>query len=132
MDLSVADQVVSWPREDIPAEDHLWMRVHKNDMENEEIFPGAFRNRPKDTGGMSTDWDKYRTAEDTRNDGRVPPENYAVIRLNVGEVRKIPDQTVVHTPDIERQNRAHTDVFGQKHPEARVLLIRAAKIVIHL
>jgi hypothetical protein len=131
MDLSVADEVVSWPSEDIPAEDHLWMRVHRNDMEDGDILPRAFRNRPKNTGGMSTDWDKYRTAQDTRNDGRVPLEN-AVIRLNVGVVREIPDQKVVHTPDLERQNRAHTDVFGEKHPQARVLLIRAAEIVIPL
>jgi len=128
----VADAVDSWSSEEIPAEDHLWMRVHRNDLEDGEILPRAFRNRPKDTDGMSTDWEKYRTAQDTRNDGRVAPGNYAVIRLNVGEVREIPDQTVVHTPDLEKQNRAHTDVFGVKNPQARVLLIRAATIVIPL
>jgi len=132
MDLSVADAVVSWPIEEIPPEDHLWMRVHTKDIEDGEILPRAFRNRPPKTGGMSTDWAKYRTAQDTRNDGRAGPENYAVIRLNVGEVRVIPDQKVEHTPDVAKNNRAHTDVFGEKNPQTRVLLIRAAKFELNL
>jgi hypothetical protein len=132
MDLSVAtDEVGSWSSEEIPAEDYLWMRVHKVNLENGEILPGGFKNRPTPKDGMSTDWDKYATAQDTRNGGRVPQDN-AVIRLNVGKVREIPDQTVVHTPDLLTQNRAHTDVFGEKHPQARVLLTRAGKIVIPL
>jgi hypothetical protein len=132
MDLFVAtNEVGSWSSEEIPGEDHLWMRVHRVDMENGEILPRGFKNRPTTKDGMSTDWDKYATAQDTRNRGRVPLDN-AVIRLNVGTVREIPDQTVVHTPDLIKPNRAHTDVFGKKHPEARVLLIRAATIVIPL
>jgi hypothetical protein len=132
MDLSVADEVVSWPTEEIPDVDNLWMRVHTHDIEGGEILPRAFRNHPKKTGGMSTDWAKYRTAQETRNTGRAGPENYTVIRLNVGEVRTIPDQKVSHTPDVANNNRAHTDVFGEKNAQTRVLLIRAAKFEINL
>ena len=132
MDLSVAtDEVGSWSSEEIPADDYLWMRVHRVDMENGEILPRGFKNRPTTKDGMSTDWDKYATAQDTRNRGRIPQDN-AVIRLNVAKAREIPDQTVVHTPDLITSNRAHTDVLGPKHPQARILLIRVAKIVIPL
>lgn len=128
----MADEVGSWSTEEVPDEDNLWMRVHKNNMDNGELRPGAFRNLPnKKTDGMSTDWAKYATAQETRDRASVPQDN-AVIRLNVGEVRKIRDQTVVHTPDIARRNRAHTDVYGEKHPQARLLLNRTATIVISL
>jgi hypothetical protein len=129
MDLPMADEVSSWASEEIPNDDYLWMRVHKNDLPNGDIAPGAFKNRPTSKDGMSTDWEKYATPQETRNRGRIPTDN-AVIRLRVGEVREIPDQTVVHTPITS--NRAHTDVFGDKHPQARVLLTRICKIVIPL
>ena len=129
MDLSVADAVSSWPTEEIPDNDYLWMRVHKMRVPSGEIRPNAFQNRPTTKDGMSTDWEKYATPEATRNRGNIPKDN-AVISLRVGEVRKIPDQTVVHTPITS--NRAHTDVFGDKHPETRVLLTRICKIVIPL
>src|SRR3990172_8931272 len=131
MDLSVADEVSSWASEPIPSENYLWMSAHKTQLPDGEIAPGAFKNRPTTKDGMSTDWDKYATPEDTRNRGKIPKDN-AVIRLLVGDVRKIPDQTVVHTPDLKTPNRAHTDVFGEKNPEVRVKLVRISKIVIPL
>jgi hypothetical protein len=131
MDLSVADEVSSWASEPIPDENYLWMRVHKSQLPDGDIAPGAFKNRPTTKDGMSTDWEKYATPQDTCNRGRVPTDN-AVIRLLVGDVRKIPDQTVVHTPDLKTENRAHTDVYGDKNPEVRVKLIRISKIEISL
>lgn len=129
----MADEVsVPWQREDIPDADSLWMRVHRMWFDSQgNIRPGSFQNRPTDQDGMSTDWQKYADPEDTRSRAKKPQDN-AVIRLVVGEVRQIPDQSVVHTPDPKTNNRAHTDVFGQKHPEARVKLSRICKIVIPL
>ena len=56
----------------------------------------------------------------------------AVIRLMADDVRCIPDQTVVHTPDLATRNRAHTDVFGEKSTEARLKFSRIYKLVIPL
>ena len=131
MDLSVANEIVSWPSEEIPDESSLWMRVHRQRVRNGDIRPNAFANKPTDDDGMSTDWEKYSTPQETQNRAKVPSDN-AVIQLNVGEVRKLPAQTVVHTPDHKNNNRAHTDVFGEKHPEVRVKLSRICKIVIPL
>ena len=84
------------------------------DQEGEPI-PQAFRNQPPKTGGMSTDWQKYSTANETKSRARHPAENI-IIALLAGAVREVPGQSVVHTPDIENNNRAHTDVFGEKKP----------------
>jgi hypothetical protein len=46
----------------------------------------------------------------------------------VGRVRAIPNLSVEHVPLPE--NRAHTEVFGKKDVEARVMLLRASRWVI--
>lgn len=104
----------------------LFMRVHKNDIDkNGEPIPGAFKNRPKKTDGMSTDWNKYATAEDCRQRARTPLDN-GVIQFRVEDVHKIPGQTIEHTPiyqpdaDTPNVNRSHTDVFGKKDTEVRL------------
>jgi len=108
-----------WEGEEIPDEDFLFMRVHRDYWDDEgEPIPKAFRNHPKKIGGMSTDWQKYSTPEETRQRGREGAANI-VIQLLTGTVRKIPDQSVVHTPDIENNNRAHSDVLGEKTTEVR-------------
>lgn len=109
------------------------MRVHKNNLD-ENGWPqvGAFRNRaPEGTpltnaDGMSTDWAKYATVQDTLQRAKTPSDNI-VIRLIAGKVRQIPGQVVEHTPiqaTVEQPvgNRAHTDVRGNKKldPEVRV------------
>jgi hypothetical protein len=131
MDFLVADEVnVSWESENIPDEDSLWMRVHRMWFDAQgNVLPGSFQNRPTAQDGMSTDWQKYANPEYTRSRAKKPQDN-AVIRLVVGEVRQLPNQSVVHTPDSN--NRAHTDVFGEKHPEVRVKLARMCRIVIPL
>ena len=50
--------------------------------------------------------------------------------MEVGEVRGIPGQSVDHSPLAE--NRAHTDVRGEKNEEVRLLLRRAAAVVVPL
>ena len=83
---------------------------------------------------MSTDWCKYSTPEMTRARARIPSDN-GVLSLPVGEVRGIPGLSVIHTPDIENGNRAHTDVKGitcERKTEIRVHLLRLHRVEIPL
>ena len=115
-----------WQIEDIPDSDHLFMRVHAASFARDgRVSAGAFKNHG---GGMSTDWDKYSTAAETRARGRKPPEEYWVVSMNVGEVRQVPGQTVDHSPLPD--NRAHTDVRGEKDEEVRIKLRRLSLVVI--
>lgn len=141
----MADELTrGWESEDIPDSDALLMRVHRalyvqGRYAFDDIPPGAFTNHPRTDpqAGMSTDWDKYAIPEETRSDrGRRDPSHYAVIELPVLDTRRIPGQTVSHTPvdAIGMENRAHTDVFGDKrsHPETRIMIRRIARIAIAL
>lgn len=132
----VADAVeAAWEKEDVPDEDVLYYRVHKSYVDARgHPTPGAFHNTPPKVpgSGMSTDWRKYATASETRDKGPQPAENYAVIEMNVGGVRAVPGQTVEHTPDQDRGNRAHTDVFGEKTTEVRAKLMQRYVIAIPL
>ncbi len=116
-------------KEEVPNTDFLYMRIHKNDFQNGEIIPGAFRNLPKDIpdSGMSTDWDKFTDWLGTRSRGRQSPENYGIVSLQVGNVREIPEQTVEHTP--KEDNPSHTDVFGIKETETRRKFIEICNIL---
>jgi hypothetical protein len=120
MDSDVVNSLdANWESEDIPSEDSLLMRVHQTFLDDEgEPIPAAFRNQPPKTGGMSTDWERYSTPEETMARAREPMANI-VIALLTGAVRGIPNQVVVHTPDAVTRNRAHTDVFGEKTVEVR-------------
>lgn len=114
---------MNWTKETIPDVDDLYMRVHKVYIDGQgNLAPGVFRDQGD---GMSTDWNVYATPQDTQNRGKVPQDN-AVISLNVGEVKAIPLE-VKHSPLSE--NRAHTDVIGDKKdkyppPGVRVKLLR--------
>jgi hypothetical protein len=102
-----------WPIEDIPDVDLLFMRVHKSDIQNGNPIPGVFRNRGTgDQEGMSTDWNRHSTAEQTKLRANRPEWRGGVIEMSVGAVRKIPHQNVVHAPLPD--NRAHTNVKGLK------------------
>jgi len=88
------------------------MRAHRQFLAGpSRVMPIAFRNHPPDGGVMSTDWEKYSTAEECRGRAKIPADN-ALIRMNTGLVRQVPGQTVVHEPLPE--NRAHTGVHGDK------------------
>ncbi len=114
-----------WRSENIPDSDHLFMRIHVPTFGQRTVSVGAFKNHG---GGMSTDWEKYSTAAETRSRGKKPREEYWVVSMNVGEVRGLPGQTVEHLP--LPNNRAHTDVKGEKDEEVRVRLRRLSRIVI--
>lgn len=116
-----------WLVEPISNDDHLFMGIHRTWVKPDgDVSPGAFKNRGN---GMSTDWSRYSTPEQTRDRRRNPKDNL-VVQMEVGRVRSIPGQSVEHTPLLE--NRAHTDVFGVKDPEARVKLRRSATTVVPL
>lgn len=122
----------AWPVEEIPDEHHLYMRVHRTQLDPDgEPFPHVFKNQPTPTDGMSTDWDKYSTPADTQRGGRKPADEYSVIGLPVGATRKIPHQAVTHEPLAE--NRAHTEVFGEKKlTEVRERFMQIYKTVVAL
>lgn len=126
----MADEIVPLDSEEIPNQDLLFMRVHRQWLhEDGSISAGAFQNRPTKADGMSIDWEKYSSARATKE--RAPrPDDNAVVKMLAGQAGGIPDQTVVHTP--KRENRAHTDVFGEKNPEVRLLFSRIVELVIGL
>lgn len=103
-----------YPAEAIPDDDVLYLRVHRAHFLRGEVLSPAFRNHPP--GGLSTNWSRYSSPEETRSQARQAPENYGVLGMNVGAVRAIPHQVVRHTPLPE--NRAHTDVLGPKEDVA--------------
>ena len=117
-----------WDVENIPDEDFVFMRVHKSFIKDGELIPGVFQDRG---GGMSTDWEHYSTAEQSRNRAKSPADN-AVIKLSVGGIRGIEKLTVVHEPDVVTQNRAHSEVFGEKTTRSRMLLNRLVEWAIKL
>ncbi len=124
----MASQEVIWPAEEIPDRDLLFMRAHKDFVQpSGKPAAGVFRDQGP---AMSTDWAKYATPSDTQHRARVPADN-AVIQFAAGSARDI-GLDVTHSPDIEWQNRAHTDVAGEKTPEVRVKLRRRAIVVISL
>jgi hypothetical protein len=114
-----------WPIEQIPHEHFLFMRIHACYVKFGDPI-GAFR----DIGnGMSTDWEKYSTAQESRDRARDPSQN-GVVKLNVGKICQLEGMAVAHTP--EPLNRAHSEVFGQKTPEIRMKLNRIAEWVIRI
>jgi hypothetical protein len=130
--------MTGWPVEEIPDSGTLYMRVHRQWIRPDgTLWPVCFKNRPDDSGGMSTDWDRYSMPDETRARARRPADN-AVIAMNVGAVRAIPDQRVQHSPIFGHpqlpDNRAHTDVFGSKerNPETRLRFLAIAAIVLPL
>lgn len=107
------------PAEPIPDSDDLYYRVHVNLLKTVDgkLGPNCFRDP---TGqGMSTDWSKYATPEQSRaGKGIDKAANYGVTGLHVGHVRRIDALSVIHEPLEE--NDAHTHVLGLA-PEGELL-----------
>src|SRR5579863_8173816 len=100
---------VVWEVEYIPDESDTYMRAHRMYFRGRTLQPGVFRVRD---GGMSVDWDKYSTPEETRQRSNSNPRDNAVIRLPVVGIRDIGNLDVKHSPDqtIGFENRAHSDI----------------------
>jgi hypothetical protein len=107
-----------WPAEAIPDADFLYLRVPRRSWIENKL--AVFRDHE---GAMSTDWEKYSTPEETRQRARRNPADYGVLRMECRLVRSVP-QAVEHSPDSLRNNRAHTNVIGEKSPEVRLKLSR--------
>ena len=122
---------VNWESEVIPDECQVFMNAHKGFFKGDELLPGVFR---KHGGGMSVNWEKYATAAITRNQAKTPDDN-AVLKMQVSSIRSISELQVEHTPDLERNNRAHTDVLGipdggELQTQLRSQLLDIAQIVL--
>ncbi len=122
---------MAWEIEEIPDESEIYMRVHRGEVKD---FPRSiFRDR--DGQGMSVDWCKYATVDETRAKGIQGAPQYGVVALSVGRIRKEVMMQVRHSP-VEptekdtKGNRAHSDLLGLyglnkgDTAEARVLLGR--------
>jgi hypothetical protein len=125
----VADELV-WPIEKIPDLDSVFMRAHETYFRNGDLMPGVFKAKD---GGMSVDWSKYSTPEETRLRSKNPAKN-AVVSLSVGGIREIGELDVEHRPEPE--NRAHSEIDlpndHEQLTEMRVFLLRLAKTVLPL
>lgn len=99
----------------------LFYRIFDNFMKEynpEYISPSAFKYSKKD-GKMSTNWNKYSDANQTRLGGEQPPERYGIISLIVKEIRlntELSKLKIEHRPKVG--NRAHTDISGLPEYEA--------------
>lgn len=119
----------AWPVEPIPDGDRLFYAIHKMWLRKDgtRVAPECFENRPDErTGAMSTDWERYSTAEEARQRRRVPSDN-AIGMFVAGQLRAIPDQTVMHSPLPD--NRAHTDIGGPKETADLDVQAEFARIV---
>jgi hypothetical protein len=117
--------VTAWPVEEIEDGEVLYRRVHRNwFFPNGTLNPGAFRDYE-----MSTDWQRYSSAEEARQRARKPNET-AIVSLVVGEVRRIDGQRVQHAPVSD--NRAHTNVIGDKSTKVRQRLVDTCKLELAL
>ena len=98
--------------EPIPDSDLIYLRVPKVYIDPDGVV--IHRAFEEHDGGMSTNWAKYATPESTRQQvvaNQKEPKNYGVLSFVAGEVRRIENTTVEHTP-IFPDNRSHTDVTG--------------------
>jgi hypothetical protein len=101
-----------WPVEEIPDEDIVYFRVHRDYFRNGELNPKAFR--PQGIS-MSVDWMRYSTPDQTRRRAKMPAEN-GIVSIKVHVARTVPGLSVIHepesVPECERDNRAHTGIRG--------------------
>jgi len=107
-----------WPREHIPDPDRVFFRVHDSFIPRGVLNVGVFQDHE---GGMSVDWEKYSTPAQLQTRAKTPAKN-AIVSFRAGEVRQIQTLRVEHEP--LRDNRAHSEIFGEKDPEVRVKLSR--------
>lgn len=113
----------------IPDEDFVFMRAYKDRIKDGVPRPSAFEAHG---GGLSVDWDRYATPEQTRARGKNAQHN-AVVSMGVGAIRALScSPEVVHAPLPE--NKAHSHVGIPEDPavelELRIKLSRLAVVVI--
>jgi hypothetical protein len=99
--------------EHIPDPDRMFMRVHAQWLRPpaRALHAGVFREIE---GAISTDWEKYSSAQETRSRAKKNPSQNGVIALVAGDVRGIEGLSVEHEPI--RSNRAHSGIHGLGQP----------------
>jgi hypothetical protein len=128
----LADALIIFPTEDIPGGDSVFLRAHQTHFRDGDLQPGVFK--AQGGTGMSSDWSKYSSPEETKERAKKPSEN-AVLRLGVGDIRNVPafGLDVKHVPLLP-SNRAHaeTDLPDKREDltEVRLLLLGLAAVAI--
>lgn len=117
--------------EDIPDDAILYMRVHKVwwSKKKKRFGTDAF----KDSGegaqkGMSTNWSKYASDEQTREKATSSAGDNYVVAMKVGDIRKIPGLTVTFSPLPDLPG--HTDVIGEKTLEVKNALRSICEVML--
>lgn len=111
---------------EIPDEDYLLRNVNLKLIRKPRGYSGrevpinAFRDEKGD--GMSTAGDKYCSAKKSRRLSRIPKFN-GVIKMKVGNIRKIPSLSVHHDPTM--RNYGHSLIKGLPTNRAEKLKIRS-------
>lgn len=114
-----------WEAEDIPDDDYLYKFFKLMYFRDGDVLPACFTNvgQPDDPSyGMSTDWSKYASPEETRKRPRDKQARYGVARIKASNITKVPGQFVRHDPifvagDSPENNRVHTNIKGPKNRE---------------
>lgn len=96
--------------EEIPDEDIVYRRIHKNHIDNEDksILPVTF---PTEEDGLSVNWAKYSTPQETKDEAKFfskDPNSYGIVSLKVASVRNIPLR-VIHSP--RPHNISHSSIL---------------------
>jgi hypothetical protein len=116
-----------YPVELIPNEDRLFRRVHKNLVRDGKLTPAAFKQIGD---GMSVDWERYSTVQETVGRAKNPGEN-GVVSVVCGDLRNL-GLEVVHAPS--RDNRSYSNVRGkipiQHDRKVQFKLLEMAKLEI--
>ena len=94
----------------IPDDSLLFRRIRRLlfNPKTRKFTEPAFMIRPGIEKGLSVNWDKYATAEQTSYDRRTK-EKYCVGSI-VANVPRTLNLDVVHTPS--KKNRAHSTICG--------------------
>ena len=141
--------LTDWEKEEIPDIDpsgkyyFLYRHIHQTYIkvrEPERISPSAFKD--EDGEGISTDWSKYSSVNETQKRSiNKPSREFGVVSLVIKEIRKdihLKELSIEHNPLQKTAtfegNRAHTDIQGilkygrsYRKNEAQVHLARIAK-----
>jgi hypothetical protein len=114
----------SWPVEEIPDPDRLFLRVHAGQLRHGKLHPGIFKVHED---SLSVDWERYSTAEETRLRALKDQRQTGVVALIAGIVRSIENLQVLHDP--LPSNRAHSGVFGIEDPAKPERKVRIRSIL---
>lgn len=109
---------MAWPVEEIPDKDALYRRLAPNHLRPSDgkVNSTAFKrnsavkkNVKEPDPDVSVDWAKYTTMKESLRLAGRP--DHGIGSLAAGLPRAL-GLSVVHTPDEERRNRAHSSIRG--------------------